>query len=102
MKIQIAAAFLATILPICAQASQPQPFPLVINCAHPVLPSQADVARFTGVDNFTQLYATRARLLQQAARECQRGVAQVMLVMQPAGDDKLSGRRLAATSPETP
>lgn len=97
MKTSFAAVLLAITLPVCAQASSPQPIPFVVQCAHPVLPTQADVARFTGVDNFAQLYATRTRLMQQAGRECRRGVAQVTLVMQQAGSDKLPGRRFAST-----
>ena len=99
MKTVIAAALLITILPLYAQASSPQPIPFVVDCAHPALPSQSDVARFTGVDNFTQVYATRTRLMQQAARECRRGVAKVTLVMQQVDSDPLSGRRLVAAIP---
>ena len=100
MKAPIAVILLANILPLCVQASSPQPFPFVVHCAHPTLPSQIDVARFTGVDNFTQLYATRTRLMLQAAQECRHGVAQVTLVMQQANGEHLTGHRLAAVTPE--
>ncbi|MEO6076624.1 MAG: hypothetical protein ABIP56_07440 [Dokdonella sp.] len=102
MKTQIAAVVFAAILPICAQASQPQPIPMIIDCAHPALPSQQDVARFTGIDNFAQAYATRARLLQQTSRECRRGVASVTLVLQPLDSDNGPNRQLASTSSATP
>ena len=68
MKTQIAAVVFAAILPICAQASQPQPIPMIIDCAHPALPSQQDVARFTGIDNFAQAYACSSRSIPTTAR----------------------------------
>lgn len=102
MKTQIAAALFAAILPLCAQASQPQLIPLVVDCANPVLPSQHDVARFTGIDNFAQAYAVRTRLLQQSARECRRGVASVTLVLKPLDSDNGPTRQLASTNPATP
>ncbi len=102
MKTQIAAALFAAILPLCAQASQPQLMPLVVDCANPVLPSQHDVARFTGIDNFAQAYAARARLLQQTGRECRRGVASVTLVLQSLDSENGPNRQLAAVNPATP
>ena len=101
MKTQIVAALFAAILPLCAHASQPQPISLVIDCVHPVLPSQHDVARFTGIDNFTQAYAARARLLQQTGRECRRGVASVTLVLQPLDSSNGPTRQLAAANAAT-
>ena len=99
MKTQIAATVFAAILPLCAHASQPQPFPLVINCAHRGVPSRAEVSRFTGVDNFTQAYAMRARLMQQAANQCRQGVSHVALVMQTLDPDRGLTRQVAATDP---
>lgn len=101
MKAQFATVLFAAILPLWAHASQPQSIELVINCAHPVLPSQHDVARFTGIDNFTQAYAARARLLQQTGRECRHGVASVTLVLQPLDSDSGTNRQLAAANSAT-
>lgn len=57
---------------------------LVIDCAKPALPSQREVGEMTGQYNLGQVYATRARLMSEARRACQReGVTQVRLVMAP-------------------
>lgn len=57
---------------------------LVIDCAKPALPSQREVGELTGQDNFSQVYATRARLMAEAHRTCQReGITRVRLVMAP-------------------
>ena len=64
-----------------APAGEPS---LVIDCAKPALPSQREVAEMTGQYNFSQVYATRARLMAEAHRACQReGIARVRLVMAP-------------------
>lgn len=58
---------------------------IVIDCAKPALPSQREVGEMTGQHNFSQVYATRARLMSEAHRACQReGVARVRLVMVPS------------------
>jgi hypothetical protein len=55
---------------------------IVVDCAKPALPSQREVGEMTGQYNFGQVYATRARLMAEAHRACQRkGIAQVRLVM---------------------
>jgi hypothetical protein len=55
---------------------------IVVDCAKPALPSQREVGEMTGQYNFSQVYATRARLMAEAHRACQRkGIAQVRLVM---------------------
>jgi hypothetical protein len=57
---------------------------IVVDCAKPALPSQREVGEMTGQYNFSQVYATRARLMAEAHRACQRdGVARVRLVMAP-------------------
>ncbi len=67
-------------------AETPSPS-ITIDCAHPVLPSQAEVASLTGIENFGQAYAERTRLMQQAARACRGGVKQVVLVRDPQQRD---------------
>ena len=55
---------------------------IVVDCAKPALPSQREVGEMTGQYNFSQVYATRTRLMAEARRACQReGVARVRLVM---------------------
>jgi hypothetical protein len=57
---------------------------IVVDCAKPALPSQREVGETTGQYNFSQVYATRARLMSEARRACQReGVTRVRLVMAP-------------------
>ena len=57
---------------------------IVIDCAKPARPSQREVGEMTGQYNFSQVYATRARLMSEARRACQReGVTRVRLVMAP-------------------
>lgn len=58
---------------------------IVVDCTKPSLPSQREVAEMTRQYNFSQVYATRARLMAEARRACQRqGVARVRLVMAPS------------------
>lgn len=57
---------------------------VVVDCAKPALPSQREVGEMTGQYNFSQVYATRARLMSEARRACQReGVTRVRLVVAP-------------------
>lgn len=59
----------------------------VVDCDHRQLPSQREVGEWTGQRNFSQVYATRARLMGEVGRDCRRsGVEQVRLVSrtQPA------------------
>lgn len=57
---------------------------IVVDCAKPALPSQREVGEMTGQYNFSQIYATRARLMSEARRACQReGITRVRLVMAP-------------------
>lgn len=71
----------AAALPAAAAASPPQPVDVVIECGRPALPSQRDVSRLTGIDNFSQAYDTRAKLMAEAHRACQtEGVDKVLLV----------------------
>ena len=70
-------AFFVALLPACVLAAPP---PVAIDCARPALPSQRAIARLTGLDNFTQVYAERTRLMIDAQRACRPGVARVQLV----------------------
>ena len=73
-------AFALAVLPACVLATPPRDAEVAIDCAHPALPSQRAVARLTGLDNFTQVYAERTRLMINAQRACTPGVARVRLV----------------------
>ncbi len=56
----------------------------MVDCVKPALPSQREVGEMTGQYNFSQIYATRARLMSEARRACQReGITRVRLVMEP-------------------
>lgn len=68
---------------LSANAAETPPPSITIDCAHPALPSQAEVASLTGMENFGQAYAERTRLMQQAVRACRSGVAKVVLVRDP-------------------
>ena len=58
---------------------------LTFDCAQMALPSQAAVAALTGQHNFTQVYATRTRLMVQVRQACrQTGTATVRLVRREA------------------
>ena len=87
----LTAAFALAALP--AAASPPQTVSLSIDCERPALPDQQQVARLTGIDNLSQTYAVRARLMAEAARACQRvGAEQVRIVLAPQAEP---ARRLA-------
>lgn len=56
----------------------------VADCGHRALPSQRDVGAWTGQSNFSQVYATRQRLMAEIGRACrQPGVGRVYLVVGP-------------------
>ncbi|KAF1710085.1 hypothetical protein CSC73_05210 [Pseudoxanthomonas sacheonensis] len=70
---------------------------IVVDCARPALPSQREVGETTGQYNFSQVYATRARLMAEAHRACRReGVTRVRLVMAPPARE--STRTVAQTN----
>lgn len=69
---------------------------IVVDCARPALPSQREVGEMTGQYNFSQVYATRARLMAEARRACQReGVARVRLVTAAPRAARESARTVA-------
>lgn len=70
---------------------------IVVDCAKPALPSQREVGEMTGQHNFSQVYATRARLMAEARRACQReGITRVRLVIAPPAREP--ARRVAQTN----
>ena len=55
----------------------------VADCEDRALPSQREVGEWTGQHNFSQVYATRQRLMAEIGRACQQtGVEQVRVVLQ--------------------
>ena len=55
----------------------------VADCEDRALPSQRAVGEWTGQHNFSQVYATRQRLMAEIGRACQQtGVEQVRVVME--------------------
>ena len=72
--------------PITAQATL-----YVTDCDKRALPSQQAVGEWTGQRNFSQVYATRQRLMAEIGHACQRsGVEQIHVVARVrAGDSEL-------------
>lgn len=56
---------------IAEQAAAPTAS-LVIDCAHPALPSQREVGELLGQDNFSQVYDSRRALMAETHRACHR------------------------------
>lgn len=75
-----------------ATASPPEPVTITVDCARPTLPGQQAIARLTGVDNFSQAYAVRARLMGDAKRACQ-SASKVQLVLGAAPEARRLARR---------
>lgn len=78
-------------------AAQSTPDPMVptitIDCQRPLLPSQQDIARLTGVDNLGQAYTVRTRLMIDTQRACQRNAGIVQLVLaSPKATRRLASR----------
>lgn len=91
----VPALVLASVLPLVAAAMPPESTTILVDCANPTLPSQQQVARLTGHDNFAQVYNARSRLMVNAQRLCRRGVDEVHLVLAPPSDRRRDERRLA-------
>jgi hypothetical protein len=70
----------AIVLASAAAQAQENPGSLDINCNTLERPSQTQVARALGIDNFTSAYAARERVMQIARSQCLRGVAQARIV----------------------
>ena len=52
---------------------------LVVDCKAIHLPSQQQIGRAIGADNFDQAYAVRGRLMQTIERECLHGASHVQI-----------------------
>ena len=76
MDIRIPLALGLTLAASAAAAHEPPPLPAievggyVADCGHPALPSQRQVGEWTGLHNFGQVCAARARLMGDIARAC--------------------------------
>lgn len=76
--------------PVAAQKATPSLPPVtaqavlyVADCQQRALPTQREVGEWTGQHNFSQVYATRQRLMSEIGRACQQtGVEQVRVVLQ--------------------
>ena len=85
-----ALALAAIAAPAAAQKSTPSLPPVtaqavlyVADCQQRALPTQRAVGEWTGQHNFSQVYATRQRLMSEIGRACQQtGVEQVRVVLQ--------------------
>ena len=101
MKTCIAVACLAALLPLGAGAEPPvaesatptlpavkaEVILHVSDCDERVLPSQREVGEWTGQHNFSQVYATRQRLMGDIGRACQQaGIEQVHVIAQVRAD----------------
>lgn len=64
----LAILIVATAWPLGGLASEPAT--VTIDCQQMRLPSQRAVAALLGIDNFSQLYDARARLMVMAGRTC--------------------------------
>ena len=85
MKIVLATLFVLVMIAPTAPAQTPKTS-LEISC--PVtLPRQRDVSTVFGMANFSQVYATRERLMYFAQRACRRGSGNVRVI----ADDERSG-----------
>ncbi|QNP41965.1 hypothetical protein [Lysobacter solisilvae (ex Woo and Kim 2020)] len=87
----LAAMLLAAVAaPVAAQKPMPSLPPVqaqavlyVADCEERALPSQREVGEWTGQHNFSQVYATRQRLMGEIGRACQKdGIEQVRVVLQ--------------------
>lgn len=94
----------ATAAPVLAQEA-PQSLPAVrVDAVHHVfdcqdrgLPPQRAVGEWTGQHNFSQVYATRQRLMGEVARACNRpGIGEVNLVLERRQGPGPGGRRWVA------
>jgi len=87
MKTLLHIAIALAVLSSPAIAETPLPTnSIVIDCADIALPTQRQVGELLGQHNLGQVYASRNRLMANARRDCKGGVAQVILVVEPAQD----------------
>lgn len=77
-------------------ADPPTRVSLFVDCAHPTLPSQREVGELLGQWNFSQVYASRASLLGEMHRACQRShVESLTLMIDVPGRSQAHGRLVA-------
>ncbi|MEL1263491.1 hypothetical protein [Pseudoxanthomonas putridarboris] len=67
--------------PIASAGPDGVPAHIVIDCAHPRLPSQREVGELLGQHNFSQVYASRTALMGEARRACLRSQARSVRVV---------------------
>lgn len=86
------AALLRIAAPVAAQDPMPslptvkaEAVRYVAACDRRSLPSQRDVGEWTGQHNFSQVYATRERLMAEIGRACQRGGIEAVQVVSRDG-----------------
>jgi len=79
-----------------AAEGQDRAIGIVIDCARPALPSQREVGDLLGQHNFSQVYATRNRLMAEARRACHRNGTTKVLVQQ---SQRKAKNAVAATAP---
>lgn len=71
--------------------------PIGVDCADRALPSQREVGQMLGQHNLGQVHASRARLMAEVARACQReGVAKVLLIPAKSADGQAVDRSVAS------
>lgn len=75
---------------------------LSFDCEARTLPTQREVGEALGQFNFSQVYATRARLMNDVGRACQRtGVERVDVALQPSVTPRPDARSVALRSAPT-
>ena len=100
LPLSVALLLAAGVLPALAQDDVPslpavQAVRFVADCAHPALPRQREVADWTGLDNFGQVYAARGRLMLGIARACQAPGVERVRVVTTTGAGPTPDRRVA-------
>lgn len=76
---------------------QVQAVQYVFDCQVRALPSQRQVGEWTGQHNFSQVYATRQKLMAEVARACNKtGIERVNVVMQVPADSAEPSRTVAS------
>ena len=92
----IKAALLIAVAAVSAPVLAGEPASVAIDCARPTLPSQRAIGELAGQQNVGQVYATRARVMAEVRRACQRdGTAGVLLVRTQA-ESPADMRRVAS------
>ena len=69
---------------------------LVIDCRSPIRPTQAQVGRLYGIDNFTAAYSARERVMRVAHIACMRGATSVSVAVELHGKDSSTADLVAS------